>query len=107
MKAKLAFNHKDTNAAAVARLHGKVEHISLPVYLLPREFTQTELQRAFEIVLGWPVEKRAFRDRIKASDFIEEVPCLCAGQQQPAQLYRAKKPGEVVFFPRWLSPRKE
>lgn len=107
VKAKLAFDHKELLAAAVNRLRSKVEYTSLPVYLLPREFTLTELQRAFEIVLGRPVEKSAFRDRIKAGDFLEEVPRLRTGQQRPAQLYRVKKPGEVVFFPRTFSPRKE
>jgi ADP-ribose pyrophosphatase YjhB (NUDIX family) len=92
VKAKLAFDHKELLAAAVNRL---------------REFTLTELKRAFEIVLGRPVEKSAFRDRIKAGDFLEEVPRLRTGQQRPAQLYRVKKPGEVVFFPRTFSPRKE
>lgn len=106
VKAKLAFDHKEILAAAVNRLRSKVEYTSLPVYLLPREFTLTELQHAFETVLGRPVEKSAFRDRIKAADFIEEVPRLRTGQQRPAQLYRLKKPGEVVFFPRTFSPHK-
>lgn len=106
VKARLAFDHKDLLAAAVNRLRSKVEYTSLPVYLLEREFTLTELQRAFEIVLGRPVEKSAFRDRIKAGDFLDEVPRQRTGQQRPAQLYRVKKPGEVVFFPRTFSPRK-
>jgi len=106
VKQRLAFDHKELLAAAVNRLRSKVEYTSLPVYLLEREFTLTELQRAFEIVLGRPVEKSAFRDRIKAGDFLEEVPRLRTGQQRPAQLYRVKKPGEVVYFPRTFSPRK-
>lgn len=106
VRPRLAFDHKALLAAAVGRLRNKVEYTSLPVFLLEREFTLTELQRAFEIVLGRPVEKSAFRDRIKAGDFIEEVPRLRTGQQRPAQLYRLKKPGEVVFFPRTFSPRR-
>lgn len=106
VKPRLAFDHKELLAAAVNRLRSKVEYTSLPVYLLPREFTLTELQRVFEIVLGRPVEKSAFRDRIKAGDFIEAVPRLRVGQQRPAQLYRVRKPGEVVVFPRTFSPRK-
>lgn len=106
VKAKLAFDHRDILAAAVNRLRGKVEYTSLPVYLLPKEFTVTELQRMFEIVLGREVEKSAFRTRLFSADFIEPVPRMREGQQRPAQLYRLRKPGEVVFFPRTFSPRK-
>lgn len=105
VKAPLAFDHKELLAAAVGRLRSKAEYTSLPVYLLPQEFTLTELQRAFELVLGRTVEKSAFRSRIKAAQFIVEVPKLRLGQQRPAQLYRVRKPAELVWFPRTFSPR--
>lgn len=105
VKAKLAFDHREILETAIERLRSKVEYTSLPVYLLPKEFTMTELQRMFEIVLGREVEKSAFRTRIFAADFIEPVPRMREGQQRPAQLYRLQRPGEVVFFPRTFSPR--
>lgn len=102
---KLAFDHGEILATAIERLRSKVEYTSLPVYLLPKEFTMTELQRMFEIVLGRDVEKSAFRTRVFSADFIEPVPRMREGQQRPAQLYRQQRPSEVVFFPRTFSPR--
>lgn len=104
-KLKLAFDHREILEAAIERLRSKVEYTSLPVYLLPKEFTMTELQRMFEIVLGREVEKSAFRTRVLSANFIEPVPRMREGQQRPAQLYRLQRPGEVVFFPRTFSPR--
>lgn len=105
VKPKLAFDHREILETALDRLRSKVEYTSLPVYLLPKEFTMTELQRMFEIVLGRDVEKSAFRTRVFAADFIEPVPRMREGQQRPAQLYRLERPNEVVFFPRTFSPR--
>jgi 8-oxo-dGTP diphosphatase len=105
VKARLAFDHGKILEAAIERLRSKVEYTSLPVYLLPKEFTMTELQRMFEIVLGREVEKSAFRTRIFSADFIEPVPRMREGQQRPAQLYRLQRQREVVFFPRTFSPR--
>lgn len=104
-KLKLAFDHREILEAAIERLRSKVEYTSLPVYLLPKEFTMTELQRMFEIVLGREVEKSAFRTRVLSANFIEPVPRMREGPQRPAQLYRLQRPGEVVFFPRTFSPR--
>lgn len=106
VKVRLAFDHKEILAAAVSRVRSKVEYTSLPVYLLPREFTLTELQRTFEVVLGREVEKSAFRTRILSAEFIEPVPRLREGPSRPAQLYRICRPGEVAVFPRTFSPRK-
>ena len=105
VRVKLAFDHREILETALDRLRSKVEYTSLPVYLLPTEFTMTELQRMFEIVLGREVEKSAFRTRIFSADFIEPVPRMREGQQRPAQLYRLQRPSGVVFFPRTFSPR--
>ena len=102
---KLAFDHREILETAIDRLRSKVEYTSLPVYLLPKEFTMTELQRMFEIVLGREVEKSAFRTRVFSADFIEPVPRMREGQQRPAQLYRLQRSSGVVFFPRTFSPR--
>lgn len=106
VRAQLAFDHAELLAAALVRLRNKVEYTSLPVQLLPAEFTLSDLQQVFEIVLGRPVEKSAFRTRMMAAAFLEEVPRRREGANRPAQLYRQKKTGEVVYFPRTFSPRK-
>jgi ADP-ribose pyrophosphatase YjhB (NUDIX family) len=107
VRAALAFDHAELLAAALARLRSKVEYTSLPAQLLPREFTLSELQQVFEIVLGRQIEKSAFRTRVLAADFLEELPRRREGSNRPAQLYRQRHPREVVFFPRPFSPRRE
>jgi hypothetical protein len=52
MKLRLAFDHREILTAALERLRGKVEYTSLPAFLLPAEFTLSELQRAYEIEPG-------------------------------------------------------
>ena len=107
VKPKLAFDHTTILAAAIERLRGKAEYTSLPAYLLPKEFTLSELQQAYEVVLGRPIEKSAFRTRVFASELVEECAGVRTGPNRPAQLYCIREPGQLTFFPRTFSPRKE
>jgi ADP-ribose pyrophosphatase YjhB (NUDIX family) len=102
----LAFDHAQILRAALERVRGKTEYTSLPVHLLPREFTLTELQRVFETVLGRPLEKKAFRTRVLAADLLEAVDELRETSRRPAQLYRAIRRDGLVFFPRALEPAR-
>jgi len=103
--AALAFDHAEIMQAAIARLRNKVEYTSLPAYLLPDEFTLSELQHVYEIVLGRRIEKSAFRTRILTSELVEPSNAIREGSNRPAQLYRLKDRGELVFFPRTFKPR--
>jgi len=103
-KLSLAFDHAALLAAAVERLRGKVEYTSLPAFLLPREFTLSELQRAYETILGRELEKSAFRTRILATDLVVAVPRRREGPNRPAQLYRLRSRREPVFFQRTFKP---
>jgi ADP-ribose pyrophosphatase YjhB (NUDIX family) len=105
VKERLAFDHADLLKAALMRLRNKVEYTSLPGFLMPGEFTLTELQRVYEVVLGRTLEKKAFRTRILATDLVEEVPRMKEGRSRPAQLYRLKSRRRPVFFARAFSPR--
>jgi ADP-ribose pyrophosphatase YjhB (NUDIX family) len=100
VKPRLAFDHAEILQAAIQRLRSKVEYTSLPAYLMPSEFTLPELQHTYEIVLGRPLEKSAFRTRMLAADLIEPVAKMRKGPNRPAQLYRLKKAGAPVFFAR-------
>ncbi|MGJ4944787.1 NUDIX hydrolase [Bradyrhizobium sp. HKCCYLS1011] len=104
VKPKLAFDHDEILAAAVQRLRNKVEYTSLPAYLMPEEFTLPELQRSYEIVLGRPLEKSAFRTRMLSADLIEPIAKMRKGPNRPAQLYRLKAAKEPVYFARTFNP---
>ena len=101
-KEKLAFDHADILKAAVARLRSKVEYTSLPAFLMPHEFTLTELQKIYETLLGRPIEKKSFRTRILATDLLEEVARRKEGANRPAQMYRLRSRRHPLFFTRAL-----
>ena len=103
-KEKLAFDHSEILDAAVTRLRNKVEYTSLPAFLMPPEFTLTELQKTYETVLGRPLEKKAFRTRMLATELLEKVPRMKEGRSRPAQLYRLKHRRKPVFFARTFGP---
>jgi len=104
VKPRLAFDHADILEAAVQRLRSKVEYTSLPAYLMPPEFTLPDLQRVYEVVLGRPLEKSAFRTRMLTADVIEPLAKMRKGPNRPAQLYRLKKSKSPVFFARTFNP---
>ena len=102
---RLAFDHGVIVEAALERLRNKVEYTSLPAFLLPAEFTLSELQSTYEIVLGRAVDKSAFRTRINDAKLVEKLPRQRETGSRPAQLYRLRDRSEPVFFPRTISPR--
>lgn len=99
MKA-LAFDHNTIFDACYGRLKSKVQYTSLPVNLLENEFTLTELQITFEIILDTSVEKKSFRRRMLDADILEETGNLKKGSNRPAKLYTVKKQGKDHIFPR-------
>lgn len=105
VKERLAFDHTELLKAALLRLRNKVEYTSLPAFLMPAEFTLSELQRVYEVVLGRALEKKAFRTRILATDLLEELPRMREGRSRPAQLFRVRHRRKPVFFARTFSPR--
>jgi 8-oxo-dGTP diphosphatase len=101
-KETLAFDHADILKAAVIRLRNKVEYTSLPAFLMPHEFTLTELQKIYEILLDRPIEKKSFRTRVLATDLLEAVDRRKEGANRPAQMYRLRNRRQPVFFSRAL-----
>lgn len=85
----LAFDHSQLVASALAKLRDKVDRAALPLHLLPERFTLTELQRTCEVILGRPLDKSAFRRRLKDEPGLVELAGeFLRGAQRPAQLYR-------------------
>ena len=107
--AELAFDHTTIFNDALDRLRTKVSYSTLPVHLMPEEFTLTELQDMYRLLLEHDVEKSAFRRRIKDSDIIEPIPDkFRLGANRPAQLYRIKPDKEPHLYERNLmGPRSK
>lgn len=102
---ELAFDHTQILRAAVERLRGKVEYTSLPAFLLAEPFTLPQLQQAYEIVLGRPVDKSGFRTRMLSAGFLVESGPVEGGTRRPAMGYRLADRRAPVVFPRTFSPR--
>jgi ADP-ribose pyrophosphatase YjhB (NUDIX family) len=105
VKVRLAFDHAELLSATLSRLRGKVEYTSLPAFLLPKEFTLTDLQRAYELVLGRKLEKSAFRTRVMSADLVEAINKIRPGPNRPARMYRLRDPHQPVYFARTFNPQ--
>lgn len=89
----LPFDHLQILHTAVSRVRSKTLYSSLPVHLMGRTFTLSELQRVYEQLLGSELDKRSFRRRIEELDVVEPAPGERAEGQahRPAQRYRLKR----------------
>jgi 8-oxo-dGTP diphosphatase len=89
----LPFDHLEILRTAVSRVRSKTLYSSLPVHLMPKTFSLTELQHVYERLLGGALDKRSFRRRIEELDIIEPAPGkpTARGAHRPAQLYQVKR----------------
>jgi ADP-ribose pyrophosphatase YjhB (NUDIX family) len=97
---QLAFDHKVILDESYQRLKSKVQYTSLPINLLPATFTLSELQKTFELILGYGIEKKSFRRRLLAADIIAETGDMRIGSNRPAKLYCAKENSKEHLFQR-------
>lgn len=69
---ELAFDHKIIVADLLERLSGKILYTPIAFSLLPEQFTWTELQNIYEIVLNRKLIAPNFRRKIKSMYEVEE-----------------------------------
>jgi 8-oxo-dGTP diphosphatase len=100
----LAFDHAEILSYALTRLRYKLEYTAVGFELLPEEFTLTELQSAYEIVLGEELDKRNFRRKILSAGIIEPSGRTRSGEGRPAQLYRYRADAVAEVKARRLFP---
>jgi len=84
----LAFDHAEILTYAIRRLRYKLEYSAVGFQLLPDQFTLSELQFTYEIILGEKLDKRNFRRRILEAGVIEPTSDVRSGEGRPARLYR-------------------
>lgn len=100
----LAFDHADILAYALQRLRYKLEYTAVGFELLPETFTLSELQAAYEVVLGEKLDKRNFRRKILSAGVIEEAGGYRTGEGRPAKLYRFRDDAVAEVKARRLFP---
>jgi len=84
----LAFDHQSILEKALSRLRAKIRYQPIGFELLPRKFTLTGLQNLYEAILGRPIDKRNFRKKLLAFDFLIPLDEFTSGQHRPARLHR-------------------
>jgi 8-oxo-dGTP diphosphatase len=83
---------------AIQRLRWKLEYTNIVYSLLPRDFTLTELQRVYEIILGRPLDKRNFRKKMLSLGMLQVTPrAVKVGAHRPARLYRFRRRTPMII----------
>lgn len=101
---KLALDHKAILEYGLRRLRYKLEYSAVGFQLLPEEFTLSEIQQTYEIILGEKLDKRNFRRRILEAKIIEAMPRRRGGEGRPARLYRYREDAVAEVKARRLFP---
>lgn len=85
---ELAYDHKEVAAYAKKRLAWKLEYTNVIWSLLPPQFTLTDLQKAYEAVLGRDLDKRNFRKKVLSLGLLKPVGEKSdRGAHRPPMLY--------------------
>jgi 8-oxo-dGTP diphosphatase len=101
----LAFDHQEIIDYALTRLRYKLEYTTVGFELLPNQFTLTELQQAYELILGETLDKRNFRNKITAAEILEESGKMKQeGKGRPAKLYQYRQDAMAEVKTRRLFP---
>lgn len=86
---KMAFDHQQIIKYATDRLKAKIGYTNIVYSLLPTEFTLTELQKTYEIILGQKLDKRNFRKKMMSFGLVTKMDKMKKGEaNRPAWLYR-------------------
>ncbi len=89
---KLAYDHADIIKYAHERLNSKVTYTNAVFALLPTLFTLTQLQIAYEAILGRSLDKRNFRKKFLSLKLVEPSDKYHQdGVHRPALLYRFRQ----------------
>ena len=87
---ELAFDHRMIIEEALKRLRGKINYTDIVFHMMPQEFTISELQEVYEIILGKKLLQAAFRRTI--SEKLEYTGKMTSNAgHRPSRIFRYKK----------------
>lgn len=96
---ELAFDHKKIVDMAHQRLVAKLDYSTIAFQFMPDEFTLSELQDVYEIILREEMDRRNFRKWMLALDQIKETGGeRREGAHRPAKLYKVINPEKVEII---------
>lgn len=85
---KLGYDHDDITRVALERLQNRIQYTDIARHLISKEFTLTDLQTIYEVVLGEDMDKRNFRKKMMSLNILKETKrTIKKGVMRPAQLY--------------------
>jgi len=85
----LPARHRAMLEAGVGALRTRVDYAPIAFHLLPPQFTLSELQRMYELLLGRRLHKASFRRALAAARLVEATEeWRSEGRGRPAQFYR-------------------
>ncbi|MFC1732285.1 NUDIX domain-containing protein [candidate division KSB1 bacterium] len=88
----LAFDHKKILDDTLSELRYEIQTTNIAFQLLPKKFTLTELQKAYEVILDTQLDKRNFRKRVDALGILKPLAeSKMEGAHRPAKLYSFKE----------------
>lgn len=86
---ELAFDHKEIVEYGIDRLRSKLGYSNIAFGLVPEEFSLTNLQKVYEIILGKNIDKRNFRKKILSTGLLSPTTHKqMKGAHRPALLYK-------------------
>lgn len=89
---KLAYDHDEILEMAVKRVRSRAHYTTIIQKLMPKEFTLTELEKAYETLTAKALDKRNFRKKILKLGIVTPLPHKKSGGRfRPAQLYKFAK----------------
>ncbi|GHT78054.1 ADP-ribose pyrophosphatase [Actinomycetota bacterium] len=89
----LAFDHASIISYAIERMRNKVDYTGLAFSLLPKQFTLTDLQQVYELILGKELLTPAFRRKIANYVIATDEFTQNAGHR-PSRLYMRRDENE-------------
>ncbi len=85
----LAYDHNEILNTAIERLRARIGYTNIIQYLLPKEFTLTDLQKTYEIILNHTLDKRNFRKKVLETRLVADIgKKVRKGASRPALLYK-------------------
>lgn len=93
-----SMTQKNSLLLCVERLKNKASYTSIPCYFALEPFTLSDLQKVYEIVLGYKLEKKSFRRRFLDSGLLEDTGQIRKANHRPAQLYKLKDKSHTPYY---------
>ncbi len=100
----IAFDHAEILNYALTRLRYKLEYSAVGFELLPPKFTLSELQSAYEIILGEKLDRGNFRKKLRNAAVVEQTHESRDTRGRPARLYRFRDDAVAEVKARRLFP---